>query len=121
MELQVVVRGANQTNVSESMSSVSALLLSHYFVALSLPHTLSLSLSLAISRYFSPPSPSPLSPLSSSQVFHSWNTANRTITLDETRGTFVGVQNSVVEGNEVGVKVEAIHGKVRAYSTGTRV
>ena len=114
MELQVVVRGANQTNVSPcpvSLLSFSLITLSPY---LSLTHYLSLfpSLFLVIS---------PLSPLPSSQVFHSWNTANRTITLDETRGTFVGVQNSVVEGNEVGVKVEAIHGKVRAYSTDTRV
>ena len=115
MEVQVVVRGMNQTNVSKTMSRVSAL-------PRSLTHTLYLSLFFA--RHLSPslaisllsPLPSPLSP---SQVFHSWNTANRTITLDETRGTFVGVQNSVVEGNEVGTKVEAIHGKVCEYSTGT--
>ena len=102
-----------------SLLSFSLITLSPY---LSLTHYLSLfpSLFLVISPLL-PPLPSPLSPLSSSQVFHSWNTANRTITLDETRGTFVGVQNSVVEGNEVGVKVEAIHGKVRAYSTDTRV
>ena len=57
--------------------------------------------------------------IATGNVFHSWNTANRTITLDETNGKFVAVQNVIVENNEVGNNVDKILGKKSTRATST--
>lgn len=52
-------------------------------------------------------------------VFHSWNTANRTIVVDETRGKVVSVKDTVIESNEVGSRVLSIGGKLSTRATKT--
>ena len=49
-------------------------------------------------------------------IFHTWNNANRTFILDESDGTFAGVINTVIDGNEVGVAVEKA-GKIGTRAT----
>jgi hypothetical protein len=39
-------------------------------------------------------------------VFHTSNSANSTFVLDETRGTFTGVVDTIIENNEVGAVVK---------------
>eukprot|EP00947_MAST-08B_sp_MAST-8B-sp1_P000361 g361.t1 len=50
-------------------------------------------------------------------VFHSWNTANKTFVLDEAVGSVVGVVDTVVAGNEVGPNVLKISGKLSTQAT----
>ena len=50
-------------------------------------------------------------------MFHTFSTVNSTFTLDETRGSFAAVQDTVVENNEVGPKVESIGGKQSTRAT----
>jgi hypothetical protein len=51
-------------------------------------------------------------------VFHTWNSANTTLVLDETEGKFTSVIDTVIENNEVGVSVAKV-GKVGTRATVT--
>jgi hypothetical protein len=50
-------------------------------------------------------------------IFHTWNTANKTFVLDETQGSIVSVSDTIVESNEVGPSL--LHKKLSTRATKT--